>query len=308
MLKLLILLILISIPVLYTEYRIRHNIANDDLPYKYRYNEMFANKKKSEVLVLGTSHGAHGIIPGALKLNGHTTYNFCFNGASPSFNYELYKNIISNYYTKPKLIIYEVNTIMFDNKILNRNMERDYMYMPVTKAFEHKWKYYTSIMMPYDFLQITHEDDVFRALKRSFKNKRSDNILLQFYDNGFVPFESEFKADGRVTEVINNRIEMEMFTKLIQLIKSQNIELVFVDVPVCTTEFKYNNNANKNNSLIKSFADKSSISFLDYNGSLRSPLNDDKRFFSDPGHLNYLGARTFSEKLSSDINKLKLSK
>ena len=306
--KAVLFLVLAGLPVSYAEYRIRHTVNNDFLAYKYRYDEIFNHKTKSDVLILGTSRGAHAIIPKIVAIDGHETYNFCFNGAAPSYNFTLYKDIISKYYPKPKLIIYEVNSFMFDSKLLWRTMANDYKYMPMSKAYEISQSNSASIMMPYDYLRITHESDIFRALKLSFNNKKFDNILIGYYDNGFVPDQTNFNPNDRVTEIVNNRREMDKFAALVQLIRSQQIALLFVETPEYLAESpSVTGAAAANNAWIRRYAKAQSIEFLNYNESLRSPINGDQSLYSDPGHLNHSGARAFSRTLSTAIKGLTAS-
>lgn len=307
-LKLIIFLSLVSVAVLAIEYRIRHDINNDFMAYKYRYDELFNNKTNAELLIIGTSHAAHGIVPRNINVNGYEVYNFSFNGAGPSFIYDLYKNIINPYYTKPKLIIYEVNWFMFDSKIFWRKISQDYKYMSSENVFKITNNNLSTVMMPYDYLRITHESDVFRAVKSSFKHRKFDNILIDHYDNGFVPNETSYNTDNSSFEVHNNATEINCLETLAALIKSQKIPLVFVETPEHLNDRKSVNLITENNKLISSIAKKHGIEFLNYNDGLKSNINSNKRYFSDPGHLNYLGARTFSNMLSKDINNLIITK
>jgi hypothetical protein len=299
--KLALFALLLSGPIAYIEYRIRHTVNNENLAYKYRYDELFQNKTKSDILVIGDSHGAHGIIPAIAQSDGHKMYNFCFNGASPSFNSDLY-DIISNKYPKPKLIIYEVSHFMFDGKVLWRRINHDYKYIPTT--------YSSLASMPYNHLEITHEYEVFSALKLSLNKKTFSNILIQDYDNGFVPNETSFAPDSNSNsyKMSVSQKETACFEQLISRIKSQKIMIIFVETPeYMQGDSGYSYIVKRNNALIKQYADKYSIPFLNYNDERASYVNASKVFFSDPGHLNFLGARTFSKVLHSDIDRLNLS-
>ena len=305
--KLFVFLLLVSVVVIAIEYRLRHHINNDNLAYKYRYDEMFNNNTKSDVLIFGASHASHAIIPKKINISGHKVYNFAFNAAAPNFNYNLYKDIVNVHYTQPKLIIYSVNWFMFDSKKLWRKRSDDYKYMSSKNVFELTKNNISSVMMPYDYLLITHESDIFTSLKETMNTDIHNNILIDHYDNGFVPYDANYITDLKKKDIHNDNKEIEGFIMFVNFIKSKHIPLIFVETPEYLKEAKINNVIN-NNIIISNIAEKYNIPFLNYNNSLTSYINYDKQYFSDQGHLNYLGARTFSDVLSKDINDLIIKK
>ena len=295
-------MVALSIPVIYVELRLERNGNNDYLMYKMKYDELLTRNKNSDILVIGTSHGGHGIVPSLLKVSGHSVYNFCFDGAPPSFNYDLYTKVIAKYYTKPRLIIYDVSSFMFD-KQMERKFSDEYKYMPARMNFEISGSG-SSIMMPYDYLRITHESDIYKALLSTFKDKKLDRLQIKYYDNGFVPNQTEFFLNEQKTAVVNKREEMESFDKLVRYIKSQQVPVIFVETPDYTPGIKHAESARRTNGLIKAYADINSIPFLNYNEEFKSDINDQQGLFSDENHLNSQGARTFSSRLKDDIDKL----
>lgn len=306
--KTLVFLALIGIPIFVVEYRLRHDINNEFLSYTYRYAELFNTRTNAELLILGTSHAVHGIVPKNIRVGGYKVYNFAFNGAGPSFKYFLYNNMLTRYYPKPKLIIYEVNTLMFDTRIFWRRFSQDYKYLSVRNAFDVSKTDFSTLMLPYDFLRITHEDDLYKALKATFNKKKIDPIKIEYYDNGFVPYEKNYTIDNNYDQIHNSTTEINYLDTLTAHITSDAIPLVFVQTPEYLKDISSVSAKTENNKLISSIARKYGVIFLNYNDALSSAINYDKKYFSDPGHLNYLGARTFSGMLSRDINKLIRSK
>lgn len=306
--KTLLFLALVSVPVLAVEYRLRHDINNEFLSYQYRYDELFNNRTNAELLILGTSHAVHGIVPDKIRVGGYRVYNFAFNGAGPSFEYFFYSNMLARYYPKPKLIIYEVNSLMFDTRIFWRRFSQDYKYMSMKNAFDVSKTDFSTLMLPYDFLRITHEDDLYKALKATFNKKKIDPIKIEYFDNGFVPYEKSYTIENVFDQVHNSTAEIDYLDKLTSRITADAIPLVFVQTPEYSKDILSVSAKTENNKLISSIARKYGVIFLDYNDALSSAVNREKQYFSDPGHLNYLGARTFSGMLSRDINKLLQSK
>jgi hypothetical protein len=303
----LVFLVILSVPIAYTEYRLRHNLNNDYVSYKNKYDEMFRDKTGSDVIIMGTSHGAHGIIPDIVKMAGHSTYNFCLDGAAPSFNYDLYTRVISIYYAQPRLVIYDVSSFMFDSRRLGRTFSSDYKFMPLSVGFCGPDNHSGPLIMPYEYLRITHEQDLYKALTNSYKDKKLDNLQIEKYDNGFIPNEKKFTAHNQPFPTVNAPKEIKSFDNFIQLLLSHNISVVFVETPDYAPEVKDIGVVKKNNLLISSFAKKHSIPFLNYNEELKSDINGDKKYFSDQDHLNYLGARTFSGMLAADLQKLPIA-
>jgi hypothetical protein len=192
---------------------------------------------------------------------------------------------------------------MFDSKKLWRKRSDDYKYMSAKNVFELTKKDLNSVMMPYDYLAITHESDIFSSLKETLNTNTFNNILIEHYDNGFVPYETNYKKDETYKNTTVDKRELESFIDFVRLTKSSQIPFVLVETP------EYLNDENldglsRNNKIISTIAAKYNIPFLNYNDSLTSHINNDKLYFSDTGHLNYCGARTFSHVLSKDINDL----
>jgi lysophospholipase L1-like esterase len=119
-----------------------------------------------------------------------------------------------------------------------------------------------------------------------------------------VPYEKSYSIENVFDQVHNSTAEIDYLDKLTAHITADAIPLVFVQTPEYVDDIASITVKTENNKLISRIAKKYGVMFLNYNDALSSEVNRDKQYFSDPGHLNYLGARTFSGMLSRDINKL----
>ncbi|MCB0410733.1 MAG: hypothetical protein KDD29_10975, partial [Flavobacteriales bacterium] len=93
----------ILIIVILINYRLGKNYYNH---YELQYQEIVQQKKKTDFIILGTSHATHGVRPDVLDSLGYGFYNFAMNGSSPEFYWNWYVNIFAPYHPKPKYCIW----------------------------------------------------------------------------------------------------------------------------------------------------------------------------------------------------------
>ena len=107
----------------YQKYKDRHCYH-----YFGQYYEMFEQVYRADVILIGTSHCAHGVNPLYLDeaMPEHSFFNFGLNGSVPSFYqdwYEIFKNEAK--YPTPKAIIWCVDWFMCDDSWLWRRITFD---------------------------------------------------------------------------------------------------------------------------------------------------------------------------------------
>ncbi|MHC1694204.1 MAG: hypothetical protein AB9835_02775 [Eubacteriales bacterium] len=109
-----------------------------DYHYEGKFNEIYEQNIKADVIFLGTSHIAHGLNPKFLEdEDGVRYFNFAFNGACPTYFKFWYNDVfLASGYPKPKAIVYGVEWFMFDDGWLWRREEMDYKYMRDTKPVQ----------------------------------------------------------------------------------------------------------------------------------------------------------------------------
>ncbi len=292
--KLLFVAVTAAVTAAASEYLMRNNLSNEDTVNVIKYKAVFRNQSGTDIFVLGNSQSAYGIIPSLLKIPGHKVHNYSFPGASPSYNRDLYERYLARYQERPKLIIYGVSWFMFDSKVPPRKVAQDYQFVP--------WGVETTRIPPHERLYLVHQKDV---LSKMFKRPTDNTILVEHFDEGFVPLEEKYLDTGPKTEprIRNSKSEMASFLGLLSMIRADGIELLLVEAP------EYNSGVLcesmvPNEELIRSMARSRGMEYLNYNAERRSPINDDAAYFGDQRHLNYSGAQRFSGMLSADINDL----
>lgn len=292
--KLLFVAVTAAVTAAASEYLMRNNLSNEDTVNVIKYKAVFRNQSGTDIFVLGNSQSAYGIIPSLLKIPGHKVHNYSFPGASPSYNKDLYERYLARYQEKPKLIIYGVSWFMFDSKVPPRKVAQDHQFVP--------WGVEMLRVPPHERLYLIHQNDV---LSRMFKRPKDKTILVDKYDDGFVPLEEKYldrrtKVEPRVK---NSEKEMSSFLELVSMIQANGVELLFVEAP------EYNRGVQcesilPNEELLWSLARSRRIEYINFNRERRSEINDDPSYFGDQRHLNYAGAQRFSKMLSDDINDL----
>lgn len=292
--KLLTVMVIVLVSAGIAEYCLRKTFYSrgEGATYILKYRDVFKKNNKADIFILGNSHAAHGIIPSYMELSGHITYNYAFNGAGPSFNYDLYRVYLKKYQNKPKLVIYAVNWFMFDSKWMFRKISQDYKFMPWVDVMQFPPRFYERLLL-------AHEDD---TLNKLFKRDIS-KLKISDYANGFTPFEQLYKSTTKIIQTKTVPEEIDNFIDFINMIKQNGIQLILIETPEYSPDVKCDAiPANKN--ILRSIAKSNHIEFLDYNQERETDINYNRSCFSDWGHLNYLGAKLFSEMLSKDINQL----
>src|SRR5436190_16329571 len=98
--------------------------------YELQYREAVGHSKKIDCIILGTSHGTHGIRPEVLDSLGLGFYNFAMNGSNPEFYWNWYTNVFAPSHPRPKYCIWATDWFLFDTVWLWRQFEQDSEYFP----------------------------------------------------------------------------------------------------------------------------------------------------------------------------------
>lgn len=269
--------------------------------YERNYDEMFNHHINADNIVLGSSHATHGINPEYLLPQGRW-YNFALNGANPSFTLAWYRDIFSQYYRKPKLIVFEVNWFIFDSKWLWRKTYQDFRFFPAaafTQFFLRKGMTYGIEMLKSKFRIFDGGKTLcYRMLTAG--NPDGD-LTFTMGNNGFVALESNrLKETPEDIKSIQDPSQVDDFIGLIQLINASGAQLVFVQAP----EYIPGRNSSQikeGNALLSNISKWHHVPFFNYNDQKISKINYDKRLYYDWGHLNEKGSAQFTEILNKDL-------
>ena len=274
-----------------------YNKSNDYNIFRLRYT---LDSTKEDILILGSSRAEHHFVPRIISQNiGLSVYNCGLGGEGLLFSLIQLKESLKRY--KPKFILVEVSpNVLLDLEskeklqILKPFYNKDpliYETLTAGKVFE-KVKFLSSIY-PYN-------STILSLIKGCFKPK-TDSL------NGFKPLVGIID-----TSRLSNKIDImfpgptipsEKFITLKQLIAlccNNNIKIAIVSSPV----YQMNKNFDGMMTQIKRMClqQNKNVYFLDY--SRYKSLYKQPVYFKDNLHLNYNGAKIFSEAISKELKEI----
>jgi hypothetical protein len=284
-------------------FRFKHTAHPNDW-YRLQYKEILNRTINADNVIIGTSHALHGIQPEILNKTGTSFFNFAYSGANPGFYLLWYTNIFKPYYKKPNYMIIAVERFFFDSRLLWRRYEQDSEYFPASV-------FLSNLLGTNELNRSTLINNRYPVLKyrKSFKKIFFNNsypVLITEYKYGFVPYQitnptwlEEFSQENAAFD----HIQQSKFEDLIKILINDGIKIILIEVPT------YSTNSQRYASLpiysyYHSLSKKYSIPFINYNVERESYINSNKIYFSDGGHLNYLGSYEFSNLLMEDLKKL----
>jgi len=259
--------------------------------YKYSYDELF-NSINTNSIIIGASHATHGINPKYITFDNF--YNFALNGANPSFTLLWYKNLLSKH-KKPKLIVYEVNWFMFDSNWLWRRLEQDSRYLPNSTVIELlSNKNINKLRLLKNYFFVSEGGDLYKRIVNH--NGIADYSTAY---NGFIALNYSKLKPEKIKYKYDSS-QLNDFISLIQMIKENKTELIFVQAPEYIADRDSSDILNQN-ILLQDIANTFQIPFLNYNGDRASKLNYNDKLYADWGHLSKEGSMQFSKLLNNDL-------
>ena len=299
-----LILILIAIII---NYCFGHRYYNH---YELQYKEIVEQKKKIDCIILGTSHGTHGIRPEVLDSLRIGFYNFAMNGSSPEFYWNWYTNVFAPNHPAPKYCLWATDWFLFDTTWLWRQYEQDSEYFPDSLFYANlKSSEYNTRSLIFNRVPFTKYKS-YKDLPNLFRPYDESQFIISEYKDGFLPywpekvekFKDRFNNKLKDTYLVSPR-QKGFFEKLVQRMKSDGIQPIFVNIPEYgSSKQEYEKIATFD--YLDSFARKNGIPFLNYNLGKRTILSDDKKYFADWGHLDSKGSYEFSRILMNDLKSI----
>ena len=278
--------------------------------YELQYKEIVEHKKKIDCIILGTSHGTHGIRPQVLDSLGIGFYNFAMNGSSPEFYNNWYTNIFVPNHPKPKYCIWATDWFLFDTVWLWRQYEQDSEYFPDSVFYGNlKSSAFNRQLLILNWIPFTKYKS-YKDLPNLFRRYDESQFIISEYKDGFLPYwpAKVEKFKDRYTNKLKDyysvsKRQQQIFEKLVQRMKDDGIQPIFVNIPEYGSQQK---DYEKISTFyyLDSFARKNNIPFLNYNLEKRTFISDDKSLFADWGHLNSKGSLEFSIILRKDLDSI----
>jgi hypothetical protein len=271
-----------------------------DLLLNYRKGSFLRLKKNTAILFAGDSNIACNVNDSLVN----NAVNIAFNGESYMYTYLKLKNILEyNPQIKTVVINYsQVNlhksaqdTLLFrKQEVYNKNEAFNYLmkWPEIRILLEHN---------PKDYI-FSLRESIINNYYRFFKTFQSQETDYRNYDFGGYYFLAHDKLEEDKKKFLSKKysfekatIQMKYLNKISILCKEKNAKLILLNTPKHIFYLQYMDK--EMNEFWQNYSrNEIKDSILDYS-SFELPDS----CYSDLGHLNYRGARVFSEYLSKQL-------
>lgn len=263
------------------------------------YEEALSPEVNANIVIIGNSH-AGGIDPALLENDRFTIYNFFLGGGSPHYYRIWYEKIFKTHYPKPEHLIFVVDWAMLDSS-LARKFEVDISMVPfstILDVFINEPGLSKKALLTKQFKIITNRKELKYVFCSNIRNDVKNNY------HGFYPTIKKdpimgFSPDSTTV----SKLQLSEFIKLVDLLKKDNINIIFVSTPEYQPSVKAKSIIDAY-SIFENIAAEKDIPYLNYNKNLASEFNYDSTYYNDWVHLNKRGANKFSKMLSNDLKKI----
>jgi hypothetical protein len=268
-----------------------------------QFEEMRLNREKADLIVVGSSQSLHGINPKYLDGLGYRAYNFSMRGGGIEYFRQIYNWILRDGYTKPRLVVYQLDWFVFDPSQAGRLFEDDCEFFS------------TRVFMK---CLLSRQFDWSRLLKRRFSMLKMRSELASWSKQraltvkslgrghlGYAPcwgtWDEVAQAKDTFTHPTVDPARVKYLELLLDDLKRDGVDVILVQVPNFLPGRKNKEAIRDINKRVRVIADKYGVPFLDYNGDKVSELNRQGNLFTDGVHLNEEGAAIFSATLRNDL-------
>lgn len=278
--------------------------------FELQYKETVTPQKRIDGIILGTSHGAHGLRPEVLDSTGKSFYNFAMNGGNPEFFWNWYTNIFRPYHPRPLYCIWATDWFLFDTAWVWRHYEQDSEYFPDSVFYANvRSKSYDRRSLILNRIPFTKYKTV-KDLPNLFRPYDESQYVISKYKDGFLPYWP--RKIEKFKDRYNNKLkdiyqisarQQGFFEDLVKRMQDDGIKLIMINTPEygsTVEEYK----KIKGLLYLDDFARKNNIPFLNYNLERRNDVFENKDLFTDWGHLGEEGSLVFSMILRRDLDSL----
>ena len=246
-------------------------------------------ESNEELLIFGSSRAKHHYVPEIFEDSLHVTcYNTGEDGNGIILCFGLLKMITARY--SPKFIIYDVTAfdITEDDNMKYLDLLKPYYYEPGVDSIFWSVNPKTRYMMLSNFYR--YNTTCLRVLGNYVHPMNN-------YPKGYCALHKTMDYEPIIKDPEPGSVDslkIMYFERFIELTRSRNIQLICCVSPIYL--------APEDDSFyepVKILCEKYDVPFL-YYGSVND-MTDNKSFFEDRIHLNDMGARYFSQKMSMMI-------
>ena len=247
--------------------------------------EDIKNYSNVDILFMGSSHAYRGFDPRIFNKNDFTTFNLGSSAQTPlqtEILVERYLDILN-----PKTIIYEVSPASFCSDgiestldiIANTKINSDIILLSMK---QNHIKVYNALI--YNLYKQIFYKNKYYVDKNFYKD---DTYVSGGYVERNISYFSMKKYNNQRWEF--NPKQFDAFIRIIDKLRSRNIKIILVQVPVTYELYKSYTNNKEFDIKINSYGD-----YFNFNNNIL--LNDSLHFY-DSDHLNQNGVKLFNDKL-----------
>lgn len=255
--------------------------------YGHLYSRLseIKNYNNIDILFLGSSLAYRGFDTRFFFNNNLRTFNLGSSAQTPVQTKLLLKRYLD--ILNPKLIVYEVSPTTFALDGVESSL--DIIANDVNDFYSWQMAFEINNIKTYNTLLYAHALDLLGLKKRYIEPVLKGND--RYISGGYVERELSFYKRTRKEKNLEGCVnyQVECFSEITEIIKSKNIELVFVYTPI--TKLKLMNYSK--NSCFASIMFKHS-NYYNFNDIIS--LNDSLNFY-DSHHLNQIGVNNFNHSL-----------
>ncbi|MBP6870599.1 MAG: hypothetical protein KBC43_01210 [Bacteroidales bacterium] len=266
--------------------------------YDYAKLRYTLDSTDQDILIFGSSRAVNQFDSRIIsKKTGMSTYNCGFGGQGLQFSYIQMAETFKRY--TPKIIILDISpNILLDPKsndklkILLPYFKKDTLIYNALTGNDYKEKLkFISAIFPYN--------STILYMLRKFHEDFNDSL------KGFIPIHRmldtanlSVQIDKQFPGSVITEANFTHLDQIINLCKSNDVQLVVVICPI----YRLNENLKKHTGHIKDHINQNfkEIQLMDY--SQHPMFLHEEKLFSDNLHLNYEGAKMFSEVFSEELD------
>lgn len=275
--------------------------ASVDSAPERRYQAMFQPGAYQHI-VIGSSHSVGGIKPSRLESPEAPLYNFSARGAGTDYLVPWYR-AYRRYNPAPATLIYAVDWFMFYDRRMSHRFEQDSEYFPadlIGSMFAWPGVAWDTFLM--NRFALLKQREAFQAWLFRQPEANLHGYDPSGYDKGYTPFRgSGFLTGYNTLATPNTPFREDLVSQLddfVRGLKADGVQVIMVQVP---EYLPVQADRSRGNQRLAAIATRHGVPFLNYNGALKGPINQDQAMYIDWGHLNEAGSLAFTTRLKADL-------
>lgn len=274
------------------------------LEYDQRLEQLINKEIKAEVIILGSSRGARGILANELEATiGHSCYNLSYPGSDITFHEFLFEKCMEQGEAKPKVIVLTLDDpgMFYDYKTINFRYDKLYpltTYPTIRETLVAKGKK-TAVVV--DWVVAYRIRELFPSRLRPQVKTANETLgshgsmPLDFSTEEFKTKEHKPNLTVTYDPKLDKKEKINALLAMLDMAKEYQVKLLLVHPPNFyepTMAFRDTVKALVGGKAAIYCYNQSNLSYKDPN------------YFYDESHLKLNGAKVFTQELAEEINAI----